>query len=77
MMVPMRTQIIDFLEEFCKVRDVHFVWSQERRPDGTLTVYFKRNGNSFSHRFTNDYILGGGTEVYKIVEPILERIEKL
>lgn len=77
-----RGAIINYLEKYCKERDVQFVWAQEKRIDGVLTVNFKKNGNSYTHRFTHIDIdnmssVNGTTAIGRAVAPVLKEIDGL
>ena len=48
-----RTGVIDLLDVFAKEYGLKFVWSIERRPDGCMTVQFKKDdGQGLTYRIT-------------------------
>ncbi len=72
-----RGAIINYLEKYCQERDVQFVWAQERRPDGVLTVNFKKNGKSYTHRFTHIDISNMAGLIEEALTPVLKEIDEL
>lgn len=48
-----RSQVIDKLEVFAQEYGLKFLWSVERRPDGCMTVQFKKaDGEGLTYRVT-------------------------
>ena len=52
-----RSQVIDKLEVFAQEYGLKFLWSVERRPDGCMTVQFKKaDGTGITYRVTSKEI---------------------
>ena len=74
MSIDIRKTIVDTLEKHCKKKDIKFLWSMERSPEGALTIHFKKDNNRFSRRISYTEIESVKFDVGTIIKTVTKEI---
>ena len=72
-----RNVIVDILEKYCREKDIKFLWSMERSPEGALTIHCKKGNTSFNYRISYVEIEAARFDVGVVIEAIVRKIDEL